>query len=93
MGNKSARELRAWIKTQEPRFRQGDDFGPAFWRLTGGTEGGRTTLEALAAAIGRSPQETRALVLIYNLEGYLSHHDNDEIELTERGLVWLIMGS
>ncbi len=93
MGNKSAQELREWIKTQEPRFRQGDALGPALWRLTGGIEGGRTTLDALAAASGYSLQETQALVLIYNLEGYLVHRDNDEIELTERGVLWLIMGS
>lgn len=92
MGNNSARELREWVKTQEPRFRQSDGFGPALWRLTGGIEGGRTTLDALAAASGYSRRETQALVLIYNLEGYLVHHDNDEIELMERGVVWLITG-
>ncbi|MDQ6831843.1 MAG: hypothetical protein M3008_00460 [Chloroflexota bacterium] len=93
MGSNRARELREWIKTQEPRFRQGDTFGPALWQLTGGTEGGRTTLDSLANATGLSMQEMRALVLIYNLEGYLVHRDNDEIELTERGALWLIMGS
>jgi len=30
-------------------------------------------------------------VLLYTLEGYLSGHD-DEIEITERGVVWLITG-
>ena len=93
MSNKRARELREWVKTQEPRFRQSDGFGPALWRLTGGTEGGQATLDALTNATGLSAQETRTLVLIYDLEGYLVHHDNDEIEITERGVIWLITGS
>jgi hypothetical protein len=93
MGNNSARELREWVKMQEPRFREGDTFGPALWRLTGGTEGGRTTLDALANSTGLSAQETRTLVLIYDLEGYLVNHENDEIEITERGVMWLITGS
>ncbi|GEM_PF-4737197 len=93
MGNNSARELRAWVKTQEPRFSKGDAFGPALSRLTGGTEGGQTTLDALANTTGLSAQDTRTLVLIYDLEGYLVHHENDEIEITERGVIWLITGS
>jgi len=31
-------------------------------------------------------------VLLYTLEGYLFRHDNDDIELTERGVIWLITG-
>ncbi len=90
MGNDRKR-LREWILSQEPRFNKEDAFGPTLWRLTGGTVGGRTTLDALAEASGRSRQETRTLVLLYTLEGYLSGHD-DEIEITERGVVWLITG-
>jgi len=53
--------------------------------------GGQTTLTALAEATGYSIQETRTLVLLYTLEGDLVGHD-DEIEITERGVVWLITG-
>ncbi len=90
MGNDRKR-LREWILAQEPRFSKGDVFGPALWRLTGGTVGGRTTLDVLAEATGYSAEDTRTLVLLYTLEGYLSGHD-DEIEITERGVVWLITG-
>jgi len=91
MGNDRKR-LRDRVLAQEPRFSKEDAFGPAPWRLTGGTIGGRTTLDALAEVSGRSRQETRTLVLLYTLEGYLSGRDNDEIEITERGVVWLITG-
>ena len=87
MGNDRKR-LRAWVLAQAPRFSKEDTFGPVLWRLTGGTVGGRTTLDALADASGESRQETRTLVLLYTVEGYLFRHDNDEIELTERGGVW-----
>ncbi|MGI8854183.1 MAG: hypothetical protein ACR2JW_00400 [Thermomicrobiales bacterium] len=90
MGNDRKR-LRGWVLAQEPRFSKGDVFGPALWRLTGGTVGGRTTLTALAEATGYAVQDTRTLVLLYTLEGYLVGHD-DEIEVTERGVVWLITG-
>jgi len=86
------KRLREWVLAQEPRFSKEDTFGPALCRLTGGTVGGRTTLDALAEASGRSQQETRTLVLLYTLEGYLFRHDNDDIEITERGVVWLITG-
>jgi len=89
---KDRKRLREWVLAQEPRFSKGDAFGPALWRLTGGTVGGRTTLDALASASDRSQQKTRALVHLYTLEGYLFRHDNDEIELTERGVMWLITG-
>ncbi len=91
MGNDRKR-LREWVLAQEPRFSKGDVFGPALWRLTGGTVGGRTTLDALAEATGYSVQDTRPLVLLYTLEGYLLHHDNDHIVLTEDGVLWLITG-
>lgn len=91
MGNDRTR-LRAWVLAQEPRFNKDDTFGPALWQLTGGTVGGRTTLEALAEVSGRSRQETRTLVLFYTLEGYLLHGDNGEIVLTEDGVLWLITG-
>ncbi len=68
MGNHRKR-LREWVLAQEPRFSKDDTFGPALWRLTGGTVGGRTTLDALAEATGYSVQDTRALVLLYTLEG------------------------
>jgi len=90
MGN-DRKQLREWVLAQEPRFSKEDVFGPALWRLTGGTIGGRTTLDALAEASDRPQQETQTLVLLYTLEGYLVSHDN-EIELTERGVVWLITG-
>lgn len=32
-------------------------------------------------------------MLIYDLEGHLVHHENDKIEITERGVMWLITGS
>jgi len=85
------KRLCEWVLAQEPRFSKEDVFGPALWRLTGGTIGGRTTLDALAEASDRPQQETQILVLLYTLEGYLVSHDND-IELTERGVVWLITG-
>ncbi len=85
------KRLYEWVLAQEPRFSKEDVFGPALWRLTGGTIGGRTTLDALAEASDRPQQETQILVLLYTLEGYLVSHDND-IELTERGVVWLITG-
>lgn len=90
MGNDRKR-LREWVLAQEPRFSKEDVFGPALWRLTGGTVGGRTTLDALAEATGSSVQDRRTVVLLYTLEGYLSGHD-DKIEITERGVVWLITG-
>ncbi len=86
------KRLRDWVLAQAPRFNKDDTFGPALWQLTGGTVGGRTTLDALAEATGYSVQDTRALVLLYTLEGYMFRHDNDEIEITERGVVWLITG-
>jgi len=67
MGNDRKR-LREWVLAQEPRFSKEDVFGPALWRLTGGTVGGRTTLDALAEATGYSVQDTRTLVLLYTLE-------------------------
>ncbi len=66
MGNDRKR-LREWILAQEPRFSKEDTFGPALWRLTGGTVSGRTTLDALAEAAGYSVQDTRTLVLLYTL--------------------------
>ena len=90
MGNDRKR-LREWVLAQEPRFNKEDTFGPALWQLTGGTVGGRTTLDALASASGWSQQETRTLVLLYTLEGYLVGH-GDEIEITEDGVLWLITG-
>ncbi len=70
MGNDRKR-LREWVLAQAPRFSKEDVFAPALWRLTGGTVGGRKTLDALAEASGRAQQETRVLVLLYTLEGYL----------------------
>ncbi len=90
MGNDRKR-LREWVRAQAPRFSKEDVFGPALWRLTGGTVGGRTTLDALAEATGSSVQDRRTVVLLYILEGYLSGHD-DKIEITEHGVVWLITG-
>jgi len=90
MGNDRKR-LRDWVLAQEPRFSKEDAFGAARQPPEGGAEGGRTTLDALAEASDRPQQETQTLVLLYTLEGYLVSHDN-EIELTERGVVWLITG-
>jgi hypothetical protein len=79
---KDRKRLREWVLAQEPRFSKGDAFGPALWRLTGGTVGGRTTLDALAEASGRSQQETWPLALLCTLERYLKGNDP---RLTLRG--------
>ncbi len=66
MGNDRKRR-RDWVLAQEPRFSKGDVFGPALWRLTGGTVGGRTTLTALAEATSYSVQDTRTLTALIPL--------------------------
>jgi len=45
-----------------------------------------------AERAGRGGTSLASVSRAVSCEGYMFRHDNDEIEITERGVVWLITG-